>query len=81
MLTNIPEEQTTIGTLAATDVDSSDSITFAITGGLDSDKFSAGGIGGSTLAFSGFTPDFESPTGGSGDDSNTYEISTTSVAN
>jgi len=77
--TNISEEQTAVGTLAATDADSGDSITFAISGGADRLKFSAGGIGGSTLAFNGFTPDFDSP--GSADSSNTYEVQITATDN
>ena len=68
----IDENTTEIGTIAATDSDSGDTLTFSVSGGADSDEISIDSSSG-VLSFDS-APDFEIPTGGSGGNSNAYEV-------
>ncbi len=59
----------TVKTMAATDPDADDSVTFSLNGGADEDKFSITGAG--ALSFK-TAPDYETPTDTGGD--NTYVV-------
>jgi len=67
---NVAENSTTVTTVAATDADSSDTITYSITGGADSAKFSIVEATG-VLTFAS-APNYESPT--DSDTNNTYQV-------
>ena len=66
------ENTQTVGTYAATDADSGDTITYSVSGGTDSDLFTVNSETGA-LTFSS-APNFEAPGCGSGDDSNTCTV-------
>ena len=55
---SVAENTTAVGTVAATDANSADSVTYAITGGADSAKFSITNAGALTFAAA---PDYETP--------------------
>ena len=55
---SVAENTTTVGTVAATDANSADSVTYSITGGADSAKFAITNAGALTFAAA---PDYEAP--------------------
>ena len=55
---SVAENTTAVGTVAATDADSQDSVTYAITGGVDSAKFAITNAGELTFAAA---PNYEAP--------------------
>ena len=55
---SVAENTTTVGTVVATDADSQDSVTYAITGGADSAKFAITNAGALTFAAA---PNYEAP--------------------
>ena len=55
---SVAENTTTVGTVAATDANSQDSVTYAITGGVDSAKFAITNAGALTFAAA---PNYETP--------------------
>lgn len=55
---SVAENSSTVGTVVATDADSQDSVTYAITGGVDSAKFAITNAGVLTFAAA---PDYEGP--------------------
>ena len=71
------ENQTLLGTVTASDDDSTDSAITYILGGTDADLFERANDG--SLSFL-TAPDFETPQGGANDDSNTYELSITATS-
>ncbi|XOB63370.1 beta strand repeat-containing protein [Campylobacterota bacterium DY0563] len=77
---NINENTTAVTTVIASDVDSADTITYSISGGADSGKFTINSTSGA-LAFSS-APDFENPTD-TGDTSgnNTYVVEVSATDN
>ena len=72
---SLAENSTPVGTVTATDPDAADSVTFALSG-TDSGLFQITTDG--TLAFSA-APDFETPQGGTDDDSNSYTLTITAT--
>ena len=71
---SVAENTTAVMTVAATDPDSSDSVTFSLTGGADQSKFS---LSGAELSFAS-APDFETPTdAGDTAGNNTYVVEVT----
>ena len=56
----VNENETTVGTVVATDADADDAVRYAITGGADSAQFQIGETGGA-LSFAS-APDYENPT-------------------
>ena len=74
--TNVQENQTVVGTAAATDADGS-SLTFTLAGaGADNALFNIASGGAITFKSA---PDFETPLGGSSDNSNDYVIQVTAT--
>lgn len=69
---NVAENSTTITTVAATDADA-DTVTYSITGGADSAKFSINATTGALVFAS--APNYESPT--DSDTNNTYAVEVT----
>ena len=56
---SVAENQTAVGTVAAADADSADSVTYAITGGADQAKFAI--VAGTGVLTFAAAPDFEDP--------------------
>ena len=73
----VAENQTAVGTVTATDPDDADSVTGYTLSGPDASLFSI--TTGGTLSFVN-APDFEAPLGGSGNNSNDYEITVTATS-
>jgi len=71
--TNVNENTTAVTTVTATDVDSSDTLTYSISGGADQGKFSINSSTGA-LTFAS-APDYESPTDSGAD--NVYDVQVT----
>ncbi len=77
---NINENTTAVTTVIASDVDSADTITYSISGGADSGKFTINSTSGA-LAFSS-APDFENPTDtGDTSENNTYVVEVSATDN
>ena len=75
---SLAENQTSVDTVTATDQDSADSvISYEPLTGADKDLFTIATDG--ALSFIS-VPDFETPQGGSADDSNTYKITVTATS-
>ena len=73
----VEENETTVGTVTATDADASDSITgYAITGGADQGKFSIDANGGA-LTFAS-APNYEAPSDADTDNAYLVEVTATS---
>ena len=73
---SVAENETTVGTVEATDADASDSITgYALTGGADQGKFAITNAGALTFKSA---PNYEAPTDANTD--NTYEVEVTATS-
>ena len=72
---SLAENTTAVGTVVASDPDTADSVTFALSG-TDAALFAITSAG--ALSFSG-APDFETPKGGTNDDSNSYTLTVTAT--
>ena len=74
---SIAENGAAVGNVAASDVDSDDSVTGYSLSGTDAGLFSI--TTGGALSFKS-APDFETPQGGANDDSNSYELTVTATS-